>query len=88
MQIKLGEKIRELRKRDGRKQEELAAALGITNQAVSRWESNGGYPDIEMLPAIANYFHITIDELFGYDNDRQVKLQSYTDNAEDRKSVV
>lgn len=82
MQIKLGEKIRELRKRDGRKQEELAAALGVTSQAVSRWESNGGYPDIEMLPAIANYFHITIDELFGYDNDRQVKLQSYTDNAD------
>ena len=67
MQIKLGEKIKELRKRDGRKQEDLAVALGVTNQAVSRWEANGGYPDIEMLPAIANYFHITIDELFGYD---------------------
>ncbi len=82
MQIKLGEKIKELRKRDGRKQEDLAAALGVTNQAVSRWEANGGYPDIEMLPAIANYFHITIDELFGYDNDRQIKLQSYMDQAD------
>ncbi|MBD5104239.1 MAG: helix-turn-helix transcriptional regulator [Ruminococcaceae bacterium] len=82
MQIKLGEKIKELRKRDGRKQEDLAAALGVTNQAVSRWEANGGYPDIEMLPAIANYFHITIDKLFGYDNDRQIKLQSYIDQAD------
>ncbi|MDE6641047.1 MAG: helix-turn-helix domain-containing protein [Acetatifactor sp.] len=82
MQIKLGEKIKELRKRDSRKQEDLAVALGVTNQAVSRWEANGGSPDIEMLPAIANYFHITIDELFGYDNDRQTKLQSYLDQAD------
>lgn len=82
MQIKLGEKIRELRRRDGRKQEDLAAALGVTNQAVSRWEANGGYPDIELLPAIANFFHITIDELFGYDNDRQTKLQSYIEQAD------
>lgn len=82
MQIKLGEKIKELRKRDGRKQEELAAALGVTNQAVSRWEANGGYPDIEILPSIANYFNITIDELFGYDSDRQAKLRSYTERAD------
>lgn len=82
MQIKLGEKIKELRKRDRRKQEDLAVALGVTNQAVSRWEANGGYPDIEMLPAIANYFHITIDELFGYDSDRQIKLQSYIEQAD------
>lgn len=82
MQIKLGEKIKELRKRDNRKQEDLATALGVTNQAVSRWEANGGYPDIEILPAIANYFHITIDELFGYDSDRQIKLQSYIEQAD------
>lgn len=82
MQLKLGEKIKELRKRDGRKQEELASALGVTNQAVSRWEANGGYPDMEMIPAIANYFHITIDELFGYDNDRQIKLRSYIEQAD------
>lgn len=82
MQIKLGEKIKELRGRDRRKQEDLAVALGVTNQAVSRWEANGGYPDIELLPAIANYFHITIDELFGYDSDRQTKLQAYIEQAD------
>lgn len=82
MQIKLGEKIKELRQRDKRKQEDLAVVLGVTNQAVSHWEANGGYPDIEMLPAIANYFHITIDELFGYDGDRQARLQSYIEQAD------
>ncbi len=82
MQVKLGEKIKELRKRDGRKQEDLAIALGVTNQAVSRWEANGGYPDMQMIPAIANYFHVTIDELFGYNNDRNIKLQDYLKQAQ------
>ena len=74
MQVKIGETIKELRKRDHRKQEDMAAALGVTCQAVSRWESNKGYPDMEMIPAIANYFHVTIDEHFGYNNDRDIKL--------------
>lgn len=71
MQIRLGEKIRELRKRDGRTQEMLADALGVTGQAVSRWEANGGYPDMEIIPAIANYFNVTIDELFGHSLDEK-----------------
>lgn len=56
MQVKIGEKIKDLRKATGRKQEDLANALGVTPQAVSRWEANGGYPDMEMIPSIANYF--------------------------------
>lgn len=82
MQLNLGQKIRELRKRDGRTQENLAEALGVTSQAISRWESNGGYPDMEMLPAIANYFHISIDELFGYNSDREEKIKSILDKAD------
>ena len=74
MQLDLGQKIRELRRRDGRTQEALAEALGVTAQAISRWESNGGYPDMEMIPSIANYFHISIDELFGYNNERSKKI--------------
>ena len=74
MQLNLGAKIRELRHRDGRTQEAVAEALGVTSQAVSRWESGGSYPDMEIMPSIANYFGVTIDELFGYHNGRERKI--------------
>ena len=74
MTLQLGEKIKNLRKRDGRTQEALADALGITSQAVSRWEQNAAYPDMELIPSIANYFGITIDQLFGYDCERDKKV--------------
>lgn len=77
MIIELGTKIREFRKRDGRTQEELSAAIGVTGQAVSRWEMGQGYPDMELLPSIANYFGVHIDELFGYDSDREAKIKAY-----------
>ena len=60
MHLDLGTKIRELRRRDNRTQEMLAEALGVTSQAVSRWESGGSYPDMNLIPSIANYFGITI----------------------------
>ena len=53
------------RKRLGLTQEGLAQKLGVTNQAVSKWESGQSCPDIALLPAIADLFGITIDELFG-----------------------
>ena len=81
MKICIGRNIKELRHRDGRTQEDLAAALGVTGQAVSRWESNGGYPDMEIVPAIANYFHVTIDELFGYHGDREAQIRTIADKA-------
>lgn len=71
MEIKIGNNIKNLRKRDNRTQEDVANALGITFQAVSRWESGLAYPDMELVPSIANYFGISIDELFGYNNERQ-----------------
>lgn len=81
MQLNLGIKIRELRRRDGRTQETLAEALGVTAQAVSRWESGGSYPDMEMIPAIANYFHVSIDELFGYNDDREKRISEIVEQA-------
>jgi len=82
MQLNLGIKIRELRRRDGRTQEAMAEALGVTPQAVSRWESSSSYPDMEMIPSIANYFGVTIDELFGYRNDREEKIQAIIERAD------
>ena len=76
MQLNLGQRIRELRCRDRRTQEAFAEAIGVTSQAVSRWEVGSGYPDMEMIPSIANYFGVTIDELFGYHNDRESKIDS------------
>jgi transcriptional regulator with XRE-family HTH domain len=67
MQLNLGKKIRELRHRDGITQETLAEVLGVTSQAVSRWESMTSYPDMEIVPSIANYFDISIDELLSSD---------------------
>lgn len=74
--IQLGERIRELRARDGRTQDALASELGVTAQAVSRWEKGTCYPDMEMIPSIANYFGVSIDELFGYDNERSKKVDA------------
>lgn len=81
MQLNIGTKIRELRKRNGCTQDTLAEALGVTAQAVSRWEQNGSYPDMEIIPAIANYFHISIDELFGYHDDREEKIKRILEDA-------
>ena len=74
MQLDLGNNIRQLRRRDKRTQEALAEALGVTSQAVSRWESGGSYPDMNLIPSIANYFGVSIDELFGYTNERTKRI--------------
>ena len=81
MEITIGKNIKDLRKRDNRTQEDLAKALGVTCQAISRWEAGGGYPDMELVPAIANYFHVSIDELFGYHGDREAQIQAIIDKA-------
>jgi len=70
MNIKIGEKIKSLRKKADVTQEKFAEYLGITPQAVSRWESETAYPDIEIIPAIANFFSISTDELFGIDQNK------------------
>ena len=74
MTYEIGKQLKELRARDGRTQEDVAAALGVTAQAVSRWEKAVCCPDIGLLPSIANYFDVSIDRLFGYDVERKRKI--------------
>lgn len=61
----IGSIIAKLRKEQALTQEALANALGVTNQAVSKWESDQSCPDIGLLPTIADLFHVSIDTLFG-----------------------
>ena len=76
MQLELGNNIRQLRRRDKKTQEALAEALGVTAQAVSRWESGGSYPDMNLIPSIANFFGVSIDELFGYEGERAHRIDT------------
>ncbi|MDE5994913.1 MAG: helix-turn-helix domain-containing protein, partial [Oscillospiraceae bacterium] len=59
----MGALMAALRKSKGMTQQDVAEKIGISNKTVSKWECNDGYPDITMLPVIAEIFGITVDEL-------------------------
>ncbi len=65
--MEFNEKLQELRKNQGLTQEELAQAIFVSRTAVSKWESGRGYPNIDSLKALADYFSVTVDELISPD---------------------
>jgi len=67
----IGKQIKTLRVAKGIKQEELAEYLGVSFQAVSKWETGASVPDIGLLPNIAVFFGVTIDELFQIPNEEE-----------------
>lgn len=71
----IGIQISKFRKAAGMTQEELGEAVGISGQAVSRWEC-GGAPDIALLPAIADKLGVTIDALFGRDGSERADIEA------------
>lgn len=76
-------KIAELRKNKGIGQQDLADVLGISFQSVSKWENGVTMPDITLLPSIAEYFNVSVDELLGI---KPLRQQTYipkdTDNRD------
>ncbi|MBP0990169.1 MAG: helix-turn-helix transcriptional regulator [Oscillospiraceae bacterium] len=83
--MEFNKKLQKLRASENLTQEELAEKLYVSRTAISKWESGRGYPSIDSLKAIAEFFHITIDELIGgaeiitlAEQDRKESSQKYT----------
>ena len=64
MEYHVGQNIRILRQKRRVSQEDLAGTIGVTVQAVSKWETGKANPDLVLLPKLAEYFGVTIDSLF------------------------
>lgn len=76
MDLKIGSKIRTLRKKRGITQEQLAEYIGVSFQAVSKWENDVALPDITLVPVIARFFSVSTDEILSYDStekDEEIK---------------
>lgn len=67
----MGKNIKKARKRIGFTQEELAAQIGVTAQAVSRWESEAGMPDVSLIVPLAQVLRVSTDTLFGMNQAEQ-----------------
>ena len=70
--MNIGNKIKALRLKASTTQETLADALGVSSQSISKWENNICAPDISLLPAISEFFGVTIDELFDLSIDQKL----------------
>ncbi len=81
MTIYFGENLKKLRKSKDLTQEALADFLGMSFQAISKWERNETYPDITMLPTIASFFGVTVDSLLGTDMiEKEKQIDEYCKN--------
>ncbi len=78
MKLAIGENIRNFRRKNDLTQEALADRLGVTYQSVSRWENGSTYPDLELIPAIAEVLAVTVDELLGMPQIEKEKRASQT----------
>lgn len=78
MNNQLGLNIKALRKKLHLTQEQFADKIGVSSQAVSKWETGICYPDISLLPLIAQLFGITIDELLGFSAETRLDMSDKT----------
>ena len=86
MNLNFAENFKALRKERGITQEKIAEEFGVSSQSISRWELGNCYPDIEMLPSIANYFGTTVDMLLSNDNLSKERDKELFDEKYDQLS--
>ena len=77
-----GEKLKKLRNDNQLTQDELAEKIYVTRTAISKWETDKGYPSIDSLKQLSNLFHISIDELI---SDTDIENKRLLDEAQSRK---
>lgn len=88
MDIRISENLKKFRKEHDNTQEDLAAHLNISSQAVSKWERGEGFPDITLLPFIAAYYNKSVDELLGCSEiERTKKIDEYRNQYEKNENV-
>ena len=87
MAIYFSEKFKNLRKSRELTQEEIANIFHVSPQAVSRWETGVTYPDIELLPSLADFFEITVDNLLGIDvKKKEERLEEIINQISDART--
>ena len=82
------DQIKEIRKKEGLTQEELAAKLNVIRQAVSNWETGKNLLDIEILINISNVFNISLDQLIKGDNMEKKLIKDGSDTRRARYNMV
>lgn len=90
MNLEFSKNLKKLRRNKDLTQEDLAEKLSLSTQSISRYETGTAYPDIEMLPVIAGFFGVTVDNLLGVSSEAKerrmeeyyAELQTITDRKE------
>lgn len=84
----LGQRIQELRKQRGMSQEALGDALGVSRQAVSKWEGDNGIPELDTLIAMSRLFEVTVGQLLGVEEATEKKYEPASEPEEDKEDHV
>ena len=84
--MKFSEKLQSLRKKAGLSQEQLAEQMNVTRQAISKWETGEGMPDVDNLLPLARLLHTTVDYLLDEDAQAQTPKTAQSDRWEQIKA--
>ena len=84
----LGQRIQELRKQRGMSQEALGDALGVSRQAVSKWEGDNGIPELDTLITMCRLFEVTVGQLLGVEEATEQKRETVNESEENKEDQV
>lgn len=85
--MRIGEKLKEERERQGLSQKDVADSLHVARQSVSKWETDQSYPDVENLIALGQLYHVSLDELLGIEREEVISESVQKKTEEEEKSV-